>query len=337
MSGIFQGDVVIKTMIELGIDDMRKNPWLINHMLGDFTAVKYFTDKYGQKQVDACKEWFANNEIAILLRGREDQDKYPCVSIRLAPSNENPDMKTMADQSTETTILMPNEIGKPIPFVVKPFTPVGYDNDSGELEVPDDLKGFDAISAGMVLVNPQTGEGYVIEDIMGDSIMIQPGLNVKASQLAVVPQYQYYQARIEHTFFNETYVIGCHAHGDVNQLLWLHSIVMYALLRYRESLLEANGFTQSVVGSGDLDDDGNFTGPGGEKVYTRQITLTGQVEQSWIKSPQRYLESIVLKDPDPPAGTNASKGYTGGIKIISNLNTPDFVDQSDETWTTIED
>ncbi len=125
MPGIFQGDIIIKTAIDLGIEDMKKNPWLIDHMLSDLLRNPYLKEKYGAKQIEACKEWFRNAQIDIVLRGRDDKDRLPCVTIQVGPSNEKPEMKSMADQSTEKAVLLPGKIGKPIPYIVKPFTPAG--------------------------------------------------------------------------------------------------------------------------------------------------------------------------------------------------------------------
>lgn len=327
---IFQSDLTIKTAIQLGIDDIRKNLWLIDDILGDAIANPYLTDKYGQKQIDACKEWFLNNQIDIYMAERRDKDRFPCVTITLGSSAEKDDMKTMADQSTETVKLLPNKINKPIPYVVKPFTGFSYDSMSGELTIPDTVKNVEGVAPGMILVDPATGQGYVINDLFHDGVVIETNLTITAAQLAVVPQYQFYEARVEHSFFQETYSIGCHAHGDPQVLLWLYSIVLYSILRYRESLLEAQGFSQCNLSSSDLMPNQAFSGPGGEEVYSRYITMTGQVENSWIKSPRRVIEIAVLKDKN-------SDGYIGGIKIISNLNTPDIIDQSQELWTTIED
>lgn len=334
MSGIFQGDIIIKTAIELGIEDMRKNPWLVDHMLSDLVNISYFTDKYGQKQIDACKEWLNNNQIDVYMRGRDDKDRLPCVTIQMGGSDEKEEMKLMADQSTEKIALLPNKIGKPIPYVIKPFTPVGYDDSTGELSLDDsiDLAG---VSVGMILVNPANGQGYVILDITPNGITIEAGMEIVASQFGIVSQFQYYEARIEHSFFAESYIIKCHAHGDPQNVLFLWSIIKYSILRYRESLLEANGFAQSSINSGPPDFDESFTTNGGEKAWTRFITLSGQVENSWVKSPRRFIESVVLKNTTPVgANGKASKGYTGGILILSNFDTPPFVDQSEETWVT---
>jgi hypothetical protein len=326
MSGIFQGDIIIKTAIELGIEDMRKNPWLIDHMLSDLVNISYFTDKYGQKQVDACKEWIKNNKIEVVMRGRDDKDKPPYVTIQIGPSNEKSEMKTMADQSTETTLLLPNKIGKPIPFIVKPFTPVSYDDETGYLTVDSSLD-LSGVSVGMILVNPANGNGFIINELLPNTIVIEPGMEIASAEFAIVPQYQYYEARIEKSHFDETYRIGCHAHGDAQNLLFLWSIVKYSILRYRESLLEANGFAESTISSGEPGFDESFTTDGGEKVFVRFLTLNGQTENNWIKSPRRVIEVIALK-------RKTTNGFVGGINILSNLNTPASIDPTEENWLT---
>lgn len=330
MGGIFQGDIFIKLAIELGIEDMRKNPWLINHMLEDLKENRYTKDKYGEKQIDACKEWLLNNQIDVYMRPRDDKDRLPCVTIEIGQSNEKIDMKHMADQSTESTILFPNQIGKPISFIVKPFIPAGYDQSTGDLSVNDSTD-LSNVEPGMILVNPSNGHGFVIQEITADGLRIEAGHEIDASQLAIVPHYSYYKARIEHSFFEENYIISANAHGDAQNVMFLWSIVKYSILRYRESLLEANGFMESSVNSGGPDLNQAWSTPGGEKAYTRVLTLNGQIENSWVKSPRRFIESVSI------APKKTCKGIEGGIKIISNLDSPGFIDQSDESWTTIKD
>lgn len=335
MGGVFQGDVIIKAMIDLGIEEMRKNPWLLDHAFESLMQNKYVAAKYGQKQIDAAKEWLANNQIGVFLKPRNDKDQPPMVTIIPLPSNEKSEMKSMGDMSTERRILLPNDIGKPIPFVVKPVAPLGLDIPNGLVMLSINTPGIDVVVPGQVLVNPANGTGYIIQGVIGVdentiAIEIEPGTPVPdATELGVVPEYQYYEARVEHTFNQETYSIGCYAHGDVQNLIFLHTIVYYAIMRYRQTLLEGAGFAESVVSSGELSDDTLFQGPGGEESFVRFITLTGQVEQTWIKAPQRYIESILLKDN--------SGGITGGIKILTNEPTPENINPHDENWFTVED
>lgn len=319
MSGIFPGDALIRTAIELGLDDMRKNPWLIEHMLSDFVDIRYVKDKYGQKQIDACRQWFLNNNIDIYMRGIRDKDRLPCVTISVDASNEKIDMKFMADQSTRTTVLLPKKIDRTIPYIIPPFTPLEYDQNTGGITVPTTVN-LSYVAAGMILVNPANGQGFPIVSLGPGEIFIEPNQPFEASQLGVLPKHIFFKARIEHTFFQETYTIGCHAHGDPQNAIWLHAIVLYSLLRYRESLLEANGFAESFVNNSPLMPNDSYNGPGGEEAWMRTITLGGQVENSWIKSPRRYIENTMVN-----------------YKILSNLNTSAFVNSSPQDWETIED
>lgn len=324
--GIFQLDLTIKTAIELGIEDMRKNPWLIDHMLGDCIDNPYLKDKYGQKQIDACKEWFLQNNIEIKMTGVNDKDKMPLITIRPGRSPEKDDMKSMADQSTESVTLMPQTIGKPIGYIVKPFVPTSYDILTGIVGVPDDVN-VSSVRAGMILVDPDKGEGFVILDVTAEGIEIEANIALDATQLAVLPEKPFYKARVEHSFFQQDCEIGCYTHGDPQATVWLHSIVLYSILRYREALLEAQGFAQSSLASSPLMDNPNYSGPNGEVSFMMAISLTGQVENTWIKTPRRFIESVQLREKKP-------KGYNGGIKILSNLDSPPFVDKSAETWYT---
>ena len=326
---IFAGDVLIKAAIEQGLEDVRKNLWLIDDILSQFTQEEVLKTKYGQKEIDSAKDWFVNNNIAVNMKYRIDKDVFPCVSISLGSSNELEDMRHMADQSTSVETLMPSQIGKPIPYILKPFVPTSYDSESGLVGVPAELS-LDDVNAGMVLVNPDSGDGYVILGTQAGSIQIESNLDIEATRVAVVPQYQFYKVRREHSFFRETYNIACHTHGDPAPLLWLHAIVVYILLRYRESLLEGRSFAQSSISSSEMIPNPDMSVGGGENVYSRYITLTGQVENSWLKSPKRVIESVKLAS-DP----TKDDGFKGGIKIISQ-NAPEFLNDSDEPWTTVD-
>lgn len=330
MGGIFQSDAVLKEAVTLGLEDLRKNLWLIDHALGDFTDNQYLKDKFGINQINSCKEWFANNNINIYMGYRKDRMQTPCVTITLNPQSEKNDMKHMGDASTESVVLMPNQIGKPIPYVVKPFIPTGYDITDGLVSVSDSVD-LGSVSAGMILVNPSNGEGYIIEDLSPEGIIIESGLSIEdGTEFGIVPQYQIYKARIEHTFMNASYSVICTAHGDPQNVLWLHDLVLYSLFRYRESLLEAQGLSETAISSGDLTVDPALSAPGAETAWERTISISGQIEQTFIKTPRRYIENATLRE-------KAVDGYTGGIKILSNLDSPEFIEEENENWITIQD
>lgn len=323
---IFQGDLVIKNIISLSIEDMRKNPWLIDDMFSSLINNPYLK-AYGQKEIDNCKEWFLKNDIFVGLQYRVDKDKMPCVIVSLGNSSEKPEMKTLGDLSTEVDTLYPKQTGKPIPYIVSPFTPVSYTSSTKTMELPDSVD-MTLISPGMILVNPDTKVGYVISEIVPSGIVISTDTTPSGSNFAIVPQFPYYRARRERTFFQETYQVGCHVSGDPAPLIWLHSIVLYGILRYREVLLEGQCFSESLVSSTDMRPTDTFGGPSGDIVYSRYISITGQQETSWLKTPYRVIESLTVKDDD---------GISSGIKIMSNIEGNGGIDDIDQIWTTVEE
>lgn len=327
--GLFQADAVLKTTVQLFLEDLRKNIWLMNYILEDFTRNPYLKDAFGQKQIDAAKEWFLNNNIDITIGFHPDKLRPPCVSIILGSQQEKEDLKHMGDLSVNQVMLLPNQIGRPISYVVKPFIPSGYDAPSGKISVDSKID-LSTVVAGMILVNPDNGTGYVILDVSGDGVFIEADQNIGATQFGILPQNQFYQARLEHIFMRASYMVVCTAHGDAQTALWLHDIVFYGLLRYKESLLEALGLSETIISSGDLEINGEFGQDGAETSWNRAISISGQIEQTFIKAPHRIIESIGLK-------RRQGSTYSGGVQIISNLDTPPILDESKESWTTVED
>jgi hypothetical protein len=311
---------------------MRNNVWILNDVFSNLVSIPILNTEYGQKEIENAKDWFINNNIATVLRYRKD-DQFPLITIGLGSSSEVNDMKSLGDLSPEVNILMPLDIGKPIPYIVRPFSPLAFDASTSVLTIPSEIN-LGSVTAGMILVNPSTGVGYVITNVGAGTLTLDVSGVFSGSSYGIIPQFQFYKARRERSFFQESYQIGCHIHGDPAPLLWLDAIITYILLRYRESLLEARGFNLSSFSRGDLSPNPNYGLP--ETVYSRFISLTGMVENSWLKTPYRVIESVNLTSKITPSGGVAPTGLSG-IFISSNLTSPDYLINTNQSWLTIED
>lgn len=310
--GIFQGDVVIGEIVNLILEDIRKNPWLIEDILSDFIENPYLAKKYGIKEIQNCKEWFANNKISVYNTVRPDHVERDYVTIAVGNSSEDNSLATCSDMSVFVEQFDPSEINKPIPYIVSPFTPLSYDSSTGFVEVPSDLD-LTVVAHGQPIVDPSTGSGFLVD--RAGAVNGAQGIFLQATNgsfpsfsmtsAAIVAQYRYYRARRERATFREAYTIGCHSAGQYNIALWLSSIVQYGIMRYREGLLENCGFQISTVSISEITQEANF---GGDLEYGRYISLTGVVENSWIKSPKRVIEAISVRDISQEA-------YSGGLKI----------------------
>jgi len=188
----------------------------------------------------------------------------------------------------------------------------------------------------MILLNPSNGNGTPVLSINGQNIIIKPGIELDASQLGVVPQYRYFQTRFGRSFFQENWSLTC-ATNDPQTLLWLHTIVVFTLLRYREfmehnGILEVTNLTSTDIFNAD------FSNAAGEEIYCRQVSINTKCQQNWPRGLHKKLESILLRSTNPGAVTVTDpEGYVGGIAIVSNKTTPPLQQNNDIWYTTEED
>ena len=309
---IFPGDVIIGEIVNLILEDIRKSPWILEDILADFIENPYLSKKYGIKEVQACKEWFRNNKIDVYTSIRPDNTSAHYVSVAVGPSSEDNSLSTLSDMSTDVETLDPEEIQKPIPWVISPFTPVSYDNSLGFVGIPDNID-LIPVASGQPIIDPTTGRGYVVDRV--EDLNGQQGVYLQAviggfpstlpATMGVIPQYRYYRARRERAMFRESYSIGCHSSGNPNTALWLESIVLYGLMRYREGLLEKSNFQVSSVSRSEFTQDQSF---GEDNFFSRFITLSGLVQNSWLKAPRRVIEKTILMQ-------ETENGYVGGLQI----------------------
>jgi hypothetical protein len=155
-------------------------------------------------------------------------------------------------------------------------------------------------------------------------------LILNAPAYGIIPEYQYYETKIGHTFMQEPYKIVCNA-MDQQTLLWLHSIAVYSLLRYRQALLEHDGYAESLISSSGMYPNQDYS-DAGQVIWSRDINITGQVENRWYVQPHRIIENISLGQSPPTC--EFPDGLAGGVKIISNI-TDTFEDLSSVNWSTI--
>ena len=337
--GIFPGDIIIKTAIELGLEDMKKNPYIIDDVFASLIENPLLNQKYGIKEVNRAREFILSNKIHIFMGGRMDKEQFPCVTISIGPSQEDNSLATLGDNSHMVEELEPDEIGKKIQYIISPFTPVSYDKDTGVLEIPEDTVDYQYVREGMVAIDADTGDGFLISGKAGtNGIQIAAGSDLTATKVGIVPEYQIYRARRERATSQETYNIGCHAHGDPSTLIFLFSVVKYALYRYRESLLEHENFQNSTLKVSDMLKNQSFET---ENVYSRFITLSGQVEETWLKSPKRIIEGVGIAGDASNTREDGTEYVSEqvaeiGIKVISQ-DAPESVDIEDELWVTIDE
>lgn len=323
-------DILIKSMLEYGINDLRANTWILDDVFGSLATDPLSKDQYGYKMVKAAKDWFMGNDIRVYLAYRMDNPTFPCITIAPAATEEAIDRTSLADEGLLEEIDVKGIQIQP-QMVYPPFTPAAYNKNNGIIKLPSPLN-TELIVPGQFLVSKRSGKAYQILAVMSTTeFRIKKNVNDDFTDAYIVPPTSLWNLHREITFFRESYILGCHAQSDFIQAVWLRQLVMYMLLRYKEAYLEARGFELSTFHASPLDKNPYFEA---ERVYSSAITLSGTVECTWIKFIAPKLHSVrqnvyIVDGPKTPPGyTTVAKNQ--GWQMEGDIINTDDEDCNDE-------
>lgn len=286
--GIHQSDVIIRSALTVGLADMRANPWLLDYVFASLPQDSLTWKEYGEKSVQQAKQWFLGAQIPVKMVPVADEAKLPCISISLVDSTEATNETTIGDvhsQSFET-------LEKPWGALTSAITPVSYNSSTGVMilhNLPEEVY----LAAGMFVID-RTGKSHEILVVYdGLTLGIAPGTVADFRGALLKSGTPGFVTSIESSSYRETYRIGLHVGGEPVLLTWLHSIVVFCLLRYKEVLLEGRGFERSTMQSSDFAREAQFDS---ELVFSRYLTVSGYVRQYWPKVLARPIDAVVM-DP----------------------------------------
>jgi hypothetical protein len=288
ITGIFQSDIAIRNALMEAIADLRRNSWLLDFVFAGVPQDTLTADKYGTKDVKAAKKWFLSTNIPVMLNVLPNAVKFPCVSIALSGSAQDQD--TLGDVHYQ-----PEEaVQSDWPILAAQLTPTSWIPSTGTIVFNPNQLGFDADGTGGLIVVP----GMVVVDSTGNSwpilgvvdyqtVQIQPNVNTNLTGCQIRSSQPGLIATVESSVFRETYVIGCHVQSEPVWLVYLHSIIAFCLLRYKQRLIEGRGYEISTFSSSDFSKNNYFGDQ--ESVYSRFITVSGICRQVW---PKDVVEAI---------------------------------------------
>lgn len=274
--GIHQSDVIIKSAITTALENIRSNPWLLDYCFANLPQDSLTAEKYGLKSVEQAKNWFLNTKIPVFVIPRLDEAKLPAISIQLQSSQEAE--TTLSDvhyQVTEDATYIQR------PALTDPFTPESYVPSTGVMTLTEAVAEDLVLGVGLFVVT-KTGNEYEITEILDDrSFVLRTNINDDFGDVVIKGPQASYVASLESASYKETYVIGCHVSSEPIHCVYLHSILKFALLVYKQALLEARGFERTTINSTDLRAESGWEGA--ETAFARYLQVTGFVRQYWPK------------------------------------------------------
>jgi len=318
-TGIFQSDVIIRSAIIAALNDLRTKPWLLNYVFAALPRDKLTAQDYGAKEIARATEWFVNTKIPVHLDVNLKDEMFPCITISLSSSQESESESTLGDTHYHPRV--PNNGQWPI--LAGPFTPTSYDPTSGLITLDASQVQNFVIVPGHIVIDAQGGQHPVLDVDDNNDIYIEENCTANLNGFVIKGQKPYLITHVESARYRETYAIGCHVTGEPVHLTYLHSIVVFCLLRYKESLLEARGFERSTLNSQMLRLDSD-TLP--QVIFSRYLTISGMVSQYWPKIIAPTVDAVAA---DVAASTDGGRSPT--VTDILEIDDEDDEDLED-SW-----
>lgn len=293
-------DLVLKSMFEAAINDLRKNPWILDDVFGGLANDALTSKEYGYKEVAAAKKWFLSANIDVVLQFRVDDPRFPTIAISKTGRNELAGQRTNIGDEGQIEDFDPKDVTSRPPNVYAPFNPRKFNNAKGIVTFPKDLD-TEMMVPGQFLVSQKSGKAYQILKVLDDkSFTIKANVQEDFTGAYIVPAIYMWNLHREITYAKETYTIDCCAESDVAKAQWLHDLAWYILCRYKEAFIEGRGFELSTMSSGALEQDRRFEP---QVVFCTKIQMSGDNQISWVKfvAPKIQAVRAQFKIADGPA------------------------------------
>lgn len=290
-NGIIQADMILKTAIEAGLEELRGLPWLLDFAMQFYLNDELTLKSYGAEQVEVAKNFFLNNHAEVRLDVVAGQAEAPTITITCADGPES--WTTLGDVAETPTDSVDMQLVIPRAAALT-FTPAGYDHSTGTITL-NSKQTTASVYQGMRVFDAVNGKTYNILEVLDstsfiidvDSDATPPNLKraqvVNANDLMLVS--------LQSATHRESYQIAVECQGDPVNAIILHSCVLFALYRYKNELLHKRGFENAVIGKSGL--IGPYRGADSQLFFKRGINIRGDVTHTWpgeIKEPVQGVE-----------------------------------------------
>ena len=272
-------ELIIEATIREKLEYLKNNSDLIDNIFSSLTS-DYVLAKYGQKELESIKKFITTKQIGVVHSFNETNAKDLSISIHLGSENENQALAHLDDFEKDQQITMTDPEALASLINVSNVTIDSYDSIHGLVYVPDSVN----------LANVYPNKIFVDSDGTEHTIL-SPVINTNGSKVFGVAAGSIVQTSGSGTIksslnFNQYEVMGIVT--DVNLLLGVHAknalqakylyiLLKYLILSSKQDLINRNFLVTSFQGS-DFGRNEQFRG---DHSFTRFLTITGKVEDSW--------------------------------------------------------
>ncbi len=283
-------DLYHSRVMQLMIEDLRKNRFLIDDILSDVTSDPILKTLYGAKEIEKFN-LLVNKEIQVSMEYAVDTAKFPAIAIRVGGGSE--DISKTGDALSdgyESEEVPTNSLGgvfKTPRILLGPVTPESYDYTTGKMVFSDKVS-LSRVFDQMIVYDEINKKEYPISLVLDDStLFIEPGVRPNLTNMTIRSRTNT-ALNVRRSYFTSEQVTFICCAVDPVEVIYLYQLVMYLIGRHRLEYFETKNFRASTLTYSPiykLAEDPSL-------LFARDITLNGTVEHSYIESTTRPIDGM---------------------------------------------
>lgn len=285
-------ELVIESIIRDGIKDLKDNPTFIDQIFAQLDF-PYAQRKYGTAEITKIKDLFTganNTEIAIVFSFYDAAAKSPCISIQLGSTSENIPQAHIGDY--EEQIDEPLTAGELSALeAITGLLPTAYTTVTGKVSVENGVD-LTLISKGFIYKDGSNIDHVIssgISNVTNDKFFfIAPNATPNIGVAGTIRSPLTTKVIEENGVSNNVQILlGIHSKEPL-LTIYLFSLVQFFLLSRKKDLVNRN-FINSTLSGSDFTRNAEYQG---DRVFTRFLTISGQVRNSWRSDIVNLIDTL---------------------------------------------
>lgn len=305
-------DLVIESVLREGFMAIKRRPELIDDIFGSLLK-SHVSEKYGQKEIRRIKEMIAKKDWSFVHSFGEVEANLPCVSIQLGNESEAKGIAHLDDMDEEVTQDITDEDKLAALVIEDNILPDNLDYEAGIIYLPDSVN-LSKVHVNHIYVDADDNEFVIIGGVVNEPGQKQVVVAAR-SEVNIMDV-----GRIKSSINYEQFAVRG-VHNDVQLLLGVHTkdalttkyiyiLVKYILLAGKKKIIQRNLINMSYQGS-DFTRNLKYEG---DIVYTRFLTITGNVQDQWRSDKADIFDNVEVR-----------------VKVPKDLMTTEDLDKQDQT------
>jgi hypothetical protein len=327
--GIVQTDLILYSALRLGLADLRRNRFVLKDSYDQVISDPFLKDQWGEAEAERLVKMLDKNiEIYMAHKQSINSAKFPCFVIKMGSAQEDSNRESLGDY-LETEKVDGASLGGAFPdarIVIENITPISYDNLTGQMTFGnnvnlDTLQVFD----GHFVLDTKNNKKYEIEVVIGnhDLILKEPSKDVDLTNMKIVTGDINMANDKKTIWYFENHTIECWSSDSV-ECVYLWTILMLILQRYKLTLFDARGFNIASYSYGPIE---QYQPEDPNVLFYREVPIRGRVAHTVIESTNKLIGAIGVE-----LGICGATSPEGLKEILDNQlwkNCRDFCDPSD--------